>query len=134
MSASSSDFRSKLSRAKGLGTAHHGAHHWWIQRVTALALIPLSTWFVYSLMLLMVGSNTSSVTAWFSSPCNAVLMSLLMVATFWHAMLGLQVVIEDYVHAPFSKYLLLLANTFFCFGFGAVSILAVLKLHFQISL
>ncbi len=134
MSVSTSDLRSKLSRAKGLGTAHHGVSHWWLQRVTAVALLPLSFWFMSSLIKIAIGADGAPVTAWFASPCNAVLLVLLLVAAFWHAKLGMQVVIEDYVHTAFSKYTLLLANSFFCFACGAVSILAVLKLHFQISL
>jgi succinate dehydrogenase / fumarate reductase membrane anchor subunit len=127
---STSDLRSKLGKAKGLGSAKHGVSHWWLQRVTAVALVPLSVWFVYSLMTVMLSDSAVKVAQWFASPVNAVTMILLLAALFWHAKLGLQVVIEDYVHRPFSKYALLLANVFISFTFAAVSILAVLRLHF----
>jgi succinate dehydrogenase / fumarate reductase membrane anchor subunit len=134
MDTSTSDLRSKLARAKGLGSAHHGVSHWWLQRVTAVALIPLTFWFVSSLIKLVVEPQMGSVTEWFSSPIHAALLSLMLIATFWHAKLGAQVVIEDYVHTAMPKYTLLLLNNFISFGFTAISILAVLKLHFQISL
>jgi succinate dehydrogenase / fumarate reductase, membrane anchor subunit len=129
MAIRSFDFRSKLARAQGLGTAHHGVGHWWVQRVTAVALIPLSVWFMYSLVTAMLAPSVVTVALWFASPVHTALMVLMLIATFWHAKLGMQVVIEDYVHTPAMKYFLLLANMFFCVALGAVSILAVLKLH-----
>jgi succinate dehydrogenase / fumarate reductase membrane anchor subunit len=130
MQKSSRHLTTKLAQVKGLGAAHHGVSHWWWQRVTAVALIPLSLWFVYSLMTAIQLSNAIRVSEWFASPVNAIAMVLFIAAVFYHAKLGVQVVIEDYVHAPFSKYLLLFLNLFFCVVMGAVSILAVLKLHF----
>jgi succinate dehydrogenase / fumarate reductase, membrane anchor subunit len=127
---SASDLRTKLSKAKGLGAAHHGVGHWWLQRVSAVALVPLSLWFMYSLVTAMLAPDVAQVANWFAMPMNAIVMVLLLVATFWHAKLGMQVVIEDYVHRPFSKYALLLLNSFICFAFATVSIVAVLKLHF----
>ena len=123
------NLQSKLKRVKGLGTAHHGVQHWWLQRVTALALVPLSLWFTASLVTTMLSPNVIKVAAWFASPANAVLMGMLLIAMFVHVRLGIQVIIEDYVHSHGRKYVLLLANTFLCFAFAAVSILAVLKLH-----
>jgi succinate dehydrogenase / fumarate reductase membrane anchor subunit len=99
-----------------------------------VALVPLTVWFVYSLMTIVVAPAGTAVTQWFANPCNAVLLCLMLVAMFWHAKLGFQVVVEDYVKRPFAKYLLLLANNFVAFSFAAVSILAVLKLHFTITL
>lgn len=124
-----SDLRSKLSRAKGLGPAHHGVSHWWVQRVTAVALVPLSLWFLAGLLSAMLSSDASALAAWLSSPLNALLLALLLIAMFWHAKLGLQVVIEDYVHAPARKYTLLLANNFLCFLFAAAGLMAIIKLH-----
>lgn len=125
-----SELRSRLSKVKGLGSAHHGVSHWWLQRLTALALVPLSLWFITSLVTAMLSPSFIEVAAWFASPFNTVVMVLMIVALFTHAKLGMQVVIEDYVHGPMAKYTLLLANTFFCYACGAVGVVAVLKLHF----
>jgi succinate dehydrogenase / fumarate reductase membrane anchor subunit len=86
-----------LGRARGLGSAKHGLQHWWAQRVSAVALVPLTLWFVYSVVHL-TGADQSIVLAWLSKPASAILMSLFIVATFYHLSLGLQVVVEDYVH------------------------------------
>lgn len=126
----SSDLRTRLGRVKGLGAAHHGVQHWWLQRVSAVALIPLSLWFVSSLVLAMLSPNVVKVAVWFASPVDAVLMVMTLLAMFIHVRLGVQVVIEDYIKAPVGKYGLLMANNFFCFCAAALSILAVLKLHF----
>lgn len=126
---SNSHLRTRLAKVKGLGAAHHGVSHWWWQRVTALALIPLSLWFIASLVTALLLPDVLKVSQWFSSPVNALLMISLLVAVFLHAKLGVQVIIEDYVHSPVTKYMLLLLNTFICFGFAVVCILAVLKLH-----
>jgi len=130
MAQSSSDLRTRLGKVKGLGSAHHGVGHWWQQRVTAIALVPLSLWFVISLISALLTSNVVKVAEWFSSSFNTVMMVLMLWAMFVHMRLGAQVVIEDYVKAPVAKYGLLLLNTFICFVFAALSILAVLKLHF----
>jgi len=123
-------FRSKLSIARGLGSAKSGVAHWWVQRVTAVAMIPLSIWFLSAIISVMLSSNVIVAATWFSSPLNALLLISLIGALFFHAKLGLQVVIEDYIKCPYTKYSALLANTFFCFGGGALCIIAVLKLHF----
>ncbi len=120
--------RSKLAIARGLGAAGEGVGHWWMQRVTAVALVPLSFWFVSSLMKMTKG-EISGVAQWLSSPWSALPMLALIVALFWHAKLGTQVVIEDYVHHPVMKYSLLLANSFFCWAAGIMCAVAVLKLH-----
>ena len=122
--------RSRLGRVKGLGSAHEGVHHGWQQRVTAVALLPLSLWFVASLVTALMSPDVIHVAEWFSSPLNSILMILLLGVTFMHARLGAQVVIEDYIRCPASKYTLLLANTFISYAFAGISILAVLKLHF----
>src|SRR3546814_6816815 len=89
--------RTPLGRIRGLGSAKDGTGHWWAQRVTALALVPLTVWFVAS-VIGMAGADHASFVAWIASPLVAGLMILLIVATFHHAQLGLQVIIEDYVH------------------------------------
>ncbi len=124
-----SDFRSPLGRARGLGSAKHGVSHWWFQRLTAVAMIPLFIWFTASVITVMISSDINIIVSWFSSPVNSLLIVLLFCAMFFHAKLGLQVVIEDYVKAPCCKYTLLLGNIFFCVGGVVICIMAVLKLH-----
>lgn len=94
--------RSGLSRVRGLGSAKEGVNHWWAQRVTAVALVPLTLWFVASVVLL-AGADHATVSAWIAQPFNTVLLLCLVGATFWHASLGLQVVIEDYIHQERPK-------------------------------
>lgn len=86
-----------LGRARGLGSAKHGLQHWWAQRVSAVALIPLTLWFVYSAVHL-TGADQAVVKDWLSRPASAILMTLFVIATFYHLALGVQVVIEDYIH------------------------------------
>jgi succinate dehydrogenase / fumarate reductase membrane anchor subunit len=130
MKPNSKHLTTKLAQVRGLGAAHSGVGHWWWQRVTAVALIPLSLWFVYSLLNVIQLDTAVKVSEWFSSPVNTIMAVLLIAATFYHAKLGVQVVVEDYVHAPVPKYLLLFTNLFFCIVAGAISVLAILKLHF----
>lgn len=122
--------RSKLGKVKGLGSAHHGVGHWWLLRVTSVALIPLSLWFIISLVTALLSPNVIYVAEWFSSPLNAMLMIGMLAALFIHTCLGLQEVVVDYVKCRFTRYGLLMLNTFLCFAFAITSILAVLKLHF----
>lgn len=91
------DLRNPLQRARGLGSAKEGVGHWWNQRLTAIALVFLVLWFVV-LVLGLLGHDYQAVRASIARPWNAVLMVAFIVAAFWHAVLGLQVVIEDYVH------------------------------------
>jgi succinate dehydrogenase membrane anchor subunit len=88
--------RSPLGRARGLGSARSGAAHWWGQRVTAIALIPLTLWFLCALVR-MIGASRQDVVSWMAGPLPIVLMIALVIATFHHLQAGLQVVIEDYV-------------------------------------
>jgi len=98
MSASPSmDRRSELGRVRGLGSAREGVAHWWAQRVTALLLVPLLLWFVVAL-LAHTGADREAVAAWLGQPVVYGVMVVMLGAVFWHASLGLQVVIEDYVH------------------------------------
>jgi len=89
--------RSPLGRARGLGAARAGASHWWAQRLTAIALVPLTLWFLCG-MIRMIGATRDDVVYWMAGPLPIVLMIVLVIATFHHLQLGLQVVIEDYVH------------------------------------
>ena len=88
--------RSPLGRARGLGSARAGAHHWWLQRLTSLALVPLTLWFLCA-MVRMLGATRDDVVSWMAGPLPIVLMIALVIATFHHMQAGLQVVIEDYV-------------------------------------
>jgi succinate dehydrogenase / fumarate reductase, membrane anchor subunit len=119
--------RSPLSRAIGLGSAKEGVEHWWRQRTTALLLVPLTLWFVVSVIGL-VGAGRQAFAAWLHNPIWAVLMVLLIAATFYHAALGLQVVIEDYVHREGLKLAALIVMRLLCILFVLRGVLAVLKL------
>ncbi len=119
--------RSPLARVRGLGAAKEGVSHWWAQRLTALALVPLSLWFVASLATL-AGADHAVVRAWVSSPLVASLLILLVVATLYHAYLGLQVVIEDYVHHEGAKLVWMLAVRVTCLVLATVGVLSVLVL------
>jgi succinate dehydrogenase / fumarate reductase membrane anchor subunit len=119
--------RSPLGRAIGLGSAKEGVEHWWRQRVTALALVPLVLWFVVSLIGL-VGADRAALVAWVHQPMPAMLLILLLVATFYHAALGLQVVIEDYIHGEAMRLGALLVMRLLCILFALRGILAVLQL------
>ena len=130
-SAGPIDHRSDLARARGLGSAKEGVQHWWLQRLTALALIPLSLWFVASVVC-MAGATRAELIDWLSSPFSAGLLLLCLLATFWHAILGLQVVIEDYVHGEVAKLAWLLAIKAVLWFLAAVSLLSVVKLSFAL--
>ncbi len=119
--------RSPLGRVRGLGSAKEGVNHFWAQRMTAVALIPLAVWFVISLFSVL-GSNHGAVQAWVSSPVVASLLILLIVATFYHAFLGLQVVIEDYIHGEGLKLLTLIAVKGACWLLAVIGVLSVLVL------
>jgi succinate dehydrogenase / fumarate reductase, membrane anchor subunit len=99
--------RSQLGRARGLGAAKSGAAHWWAQRVTAVALIPLSLWFVCA-ALRLVGASHEEMLAWISGPIPVVLLIALVLASFYHLALGLQAVIDDYVHGEVARLATLL--------------------------
>lgn len=119
--------RSPLSKAVGLGSAKHGFSHWWWQRVTAIALIPLTLWFVYSILCLAGGSYDTA-SAWLSSPINATIMLLFVLTALYHAQTGLQVVIEDYIHLKWANLTLLLLTKFAAVVMAMLSIISVLKI------
>jgi succinate dehydrogenase / fumarate reductase membrane anchor subunit len=125
----SDDLRSPLGRALGLGSAKEGVEHWWAQRVTAVALVPLVLWFVVALVG-HLGANHAAALAWLRSPLTAVAMILLVVATFVHMALGVQVVIEDYVHHEGTKVASLVLIRLVCWVLGAAALFAVLRVAF----
>ena len=124
-----SDLRTPLARARGLGSAREGVHHWWAQRLTAIALIPLVVWFAISLVM-MSGADYGAVRAWIGSPMVMVLLILTIAVGLHHGQLGLQVVIEDYVHGDGSKLALIVAVRFIAVLFGLAAIVAVLRIGF----
>ncbi|WP_420345593.1 succinate dehydrogenase, hydrophobic membrane anchor protein [Pelagibius sp.] len=121
--------RSPLGRVRGLGSAKDGTGHWWAQRLSAIALIPLTLWFCASVISLS-GADYGAVAAWAGSPVVAGLLILLIAATFYHAYLGLQVVIEDYVHRELVKIAGLLLAKAAAIVLGLTGILSVLLLLF----
>ena len=121
------DMRTPLARARGIGSGKTGTGHFWTQRVTAVALALLVPWLV-GLLVSMVGTDVETVRAAIARPWNAILLSAFVVALFWHAKLGMQVVIEDYVHVRATEIALHLANTFLC-ALGAVaSLYAIVRI------
>jgi len=121
--------RTPLSKVRGLGSAKEGAEHFWRQRMTGAANMLLTVFVVYAAVSL-AGANYAAVKAFFASPFHAVPAILFAVSAAYHMQLGMQVVIEDYVHAPASKTLLLLLNTFFSILVGLVCVFAITKLSF----
>lgn len=121
-----SDFRTPLSRVKGLGSAKEGTIHFWRQRLTALVLIPLLLWFCFSLA--AMPAEYATLVAWIQQPAVAVAMILLILATFYHAQLGLQIVIEDYVSTHSTRTLSIIGMSFLCLLFSLIGVVAVLKI------
>jgi succinate dehydrogenase / fumarate reductase membrane anchor subunit len=119
--------RSPLGHARGLGSAKDGTHHFWVQRVSAVALIPLALWFVFSVANLK-NASYEQVHWWVSYPAVAVTLVLFIASALYHSMLGVQVVIEDYVGNEGMKIAALLFSKFFHFVVAAASIFAVLKI------
>ena len=122
--------RTPLGRVRGLGAAHGGTRHWWAQRLTAIALVPLALWFVASIVHL-VGAPRPVVAHWMAHPINAALLAALVIATFHHAQLGLQVVVEDYVHDDRVRMAALLLIKGAAALLGLLALYAVLKLAFS---
>ena len=115
------------ARVKGLGAAKTGVHHWWAERVTSVALIPLTLWFVFS-VLSMAGHPQPAVAHWISHPLVAVLLIALILASFHHTILGLQVVMDDYIHEEMPRLIAILAMKAVLYLLGLAALLAVLKL------
>tara|TARA_B100000586_G_scaffold263038_1_gene231971 strand:- start:1569 stop:1964 length:396 start_codon:yes stop_codon:yes gene_type:complete len=119
--------RTPLAKARGLGSAKDGTHHFWVQRLTAVALIPLTVWFALSLASLATAGQAEVVT-WMKSPLSATLMLSFIMAGFWHMKLGLQVVIEDYVHTEATKITCLILNNLIAIFLALAAFLSVLKM------
>ena len=117
--------RSPLSRVLGSGSAREGTEHWWMQRVTSVALLLLGGWFLISVRG-VVSFQEADLYDWVAYPVNAVMLLLLSVTLTWHSMLGVQVVIEDYVHGPAIKIVSLVLNKFVHVFCGLAAVFAVL--------
>ena len=123
------DYRTPIARARGLGSAKDGTHHWWMQRITAIALVPLTVWLVGSLV--AIGSADHAQTVhWIRSPAVSIALLLTIAALFHHAQLGLQVVIEDYVHAEWKKIAVLITVKLLAIAIAATAAFSVLKIAF----
>jgi len=118
-----------IGRARGLGSAHHGAHHWLLQRFTAIGNLVLMSWLVVSFALLPDFTH-ETVSDWLASPISALAMALLVISTFWHARLGLQVLIEDYVHDAALKFASLALLNLAVFAGGGFALLAIGRVAF----
>ena len=118
-----------IKRVRGLGSAHHGAHHWLVQRFTAIGNLVLSIWLIASIIGLP-DLGYATVSKWLAQPVAATAMILLVISTFWHARLGLQVLIEDYLHNSGTKFAALAALNLAVIGGGAYAIFSVASLAF----
>jgi succinate dehydrogenase / fumarate reductase, membrane anchor subunit len=119
--------RSPLGRVLGAGSAKQGVQHWWLQRLTSVALVPLAIWFVVSLLSLP-SFDHATVSTWIGEAWSALLLILLIVVASWHSQLGLRVVIEDYVHGAGARIVTLVAITFAHVLLASAGVLAVLRI------
>ncbi len=119
--------RSPLGRVLGLGAAKEGTGHWWSQRLTAVALVPLVLWLVYSLILL-AGQDHALVIQWLRNPVNAILLAVFLVTMFYHSSLGLQVVIGDYLHLGWLKIAVLVLVKFSHIVLAAAGVFLILRI------
>lgn len=118
-----------LNRVLGLGTGEGAGEHWWVQRLTAVALIPLGLWFAYELLTLP-GFDYATVVAWVREPVTSIMLILLVIAVGYHSSLGVQVVIEDYVAGKGGKAAALMASTLAHAGLTIAAVVAVLRIAF----
>lgn len=125
-------FRTPLSRARGLGASRHGVSHFITERVSGLALAPLSIWGVFA-ALKLIGADQHTAAAWIGQPVNAVLLGLLLISALIHLSNAVQVVIEDYIHQFTSKSALVIGNLFVCVLAGAVGIFSILRVALTVT-
>jgi succinate dehydrogenase / fumarate reductase membrane anchor subunit len=121
--------KTPLGRVLGLGSAKAGTEHWWVQRMTAVAGIPL-TIFLIGFILTHIGATRAEMLASLRNPIIAILLALTMINMLWHMRLGMQVIIEDYVHSARNKLAALLLNAFFTVALGVAALFAILKMSF----
>ena len=125
-------FRTPLSRARGMGSSHHGVSHFITERVSGLAFAPLTVWGVYS-ALKLIGADQHTVATWIGQPVNAVLLGLLLISALVHLQGAVQVVIEDYIYRFTTKSALVIGNLFVCVLAGAVGIFSILKVALTVT-
>lgn len=130
MSGKQPSMRTSLSRVRFLGSAHSGTDHFWKQRVTSVALVPLTIIFVI-VVIGLLGRNHAAAAQILGSPFVAITIMLFVIASAYHMWLGMQVIIEDYVHSDL-KLTLIMCNTFFCFVIGLSCLYALVKLSFGV--
>ena len=123
------DMRTPLAKVRGLGSAHEGTNHFWRQRLTAIANVPLTLFFV-GLLISLNGAGYTETRAVLSNPFVALILLLFVVSALYHMRLGMQVIIEDYIHGELGKIALLVLNTFFAIAVGVAAAFALLKLAF----
>ena len=121
--------KTPLGRVLGLGSAKAGTEHWWVQRMTAVAGIPL-TIFLIGFVLTHIGASRAEMLASLRNPLVAILLALTVINMLWHMRLGMQVIIEDYIHTPRNKFAALLLNAFFTVALGVAALFAILKMSF----
>ena len=121
--------RSHLGRARGMGAAKSGIHHWWVERVTAIALVPLTVWFIYAVMHLL-GADQFHVRHFMANPLNTTLMLATVVMTFHHMQLGLQVIMEDYIDSQKWQAIAILLNKAVAVFLGLLCTVSILRMAF----
>jgi succinate dehydrogenase / fumarate reductase membrane anchor subunit len=122
-----SSLQTPLHKVQGLGASHSGTGHFWRERVTAVALVPLSLWFLY-VMLGLAGTSEVTALQFLAHPLNAILMAAFIVFSLYHAALGLQVVVDDYIHTPGAKIFLLLVIRFSVIAIGSTCLFAIVRI------
>lgn len=121
--------QTNLGKVRGLGSAKSGTHHWWMQRVTAVALVPLMVWFISSFVAL-IGADHATVVEWVKNPFTTTFLIALIVAMFFHLSLGVQVILEDYVHSASMKVFMSFVMKFATVILGLLSVISILKISF----
>ncbi|MCI0654051.1 MAG: succinate dehydrogenase, hydrophobic membrane anchor protein [Methylococcaceae bacterium] len=121
------NFRTPISKARGLGSAKAGFQHWWTQRITAVALIPLTLWFGIAIIL-VPGADHRTIVEWISSPWNTVLLIATIIAVFYHALLGIQVIIEDYIRTEWLKIAAILATKLILIFYALAALYATFRI------
>ncbi|HET9482599.1 MAG TPA: succinate dehydrogenase, hydrophobic membrane anchor protein [Xanthomonadales bacterium] len=123
----SAQLRTPLARVRGLGSAKSGTHHWLVQRLTSIALLPLTVWFLYA-ALELVGGEYADARSFLAQPWNAVLMAAFVLMLFYHAKLGIQVILEDYVHLRWLEVTSQMINLFACAFAALVALFAIVRI------